>query len=142
ANLFYGTTENQIKLLKNQIVDAGISLGTVFLPAINDGIGFLGAIVEGAREGEGAAGLLADVLPSVAVALGAIVAVKAANALFEFADAAADSISKLSRTQLVIGGVVGAFLALDTALRAVTGEGLVERVVGLFTKTDKAAEAA
>lgn len=142
ANLFYGTTENQIKLLRNQIVDAGISLGNVFLPAINDGVGFLSDFVEAAAAGEGAAGLLADVLPSVAVALGAIVAVKAAFAIFEFAEAAASAVTKLSRTQLAIGGVVGAFLALDTALRAVTGKGLVERVVDLFNKTDKAAEAA
>lgn len=142
AELFYGTTENQLKLLKNQIVDAGISLGNVFLPAINDGIGFLGDFVEGAREGEGAAGLLADVLPSIAVALGAIVAVKAAFAIFELADAAADAAFKFSNMQLALGGIVGAFVALDTGLRAVTGEGLVERVVELFRKTDRAAQEA
>lgn len=138
----YATTASQIQILKNNLTDLGISIGTAVLPAINDVTGALTSMVTSAREGEGAFGAIADILPSLAAVLGAIVAIKVAKYLLDLAQAARTAAMGVSAAQLSMGGFVAAFIALDAGLRAITGDGLMERFVGLLDGADEAAKRA
>jgi len=136
------TTAAQLQILQNRIGDVGISVGQVLLPAINDAIG---AGIDFAGNLEVLVPLvsaLADILPSVTVALLALGTAIAAVKLAQFAASLPAIAANIKIGQLAFIGLAAAITAVDLALKQQTGAGLVDRIFGDVAKMEAAASAA
>ena len=132
------TTGAQLQIARNRITDVGIDLGTALLPVLVDAAMFTADWVERLE-------LLAPLLPTIATAVGALVAVLAVQRIIAFARGI-DTFGKAAKG-LVTGNaplliLVGAVTALDVALRAITGKGIIGTLSKLFEGNQTAAEGA
>lgn len=133
----YGTTASQIQILKNQVNDLGIELGTRLLPALNAIIGGIG----------GALQAFGDLPPFVQnmIALGAA-ATAASMVMPRLITNLGELAVALKGVNLAAVGVVGAIVAIaagvDEVLKRKTGDGLFAHIMGKADSNKRAREAA
>lgn len=98
----YATTASQLKILKNNLSDIGITIGTYVLPYVNKAISFLQKVIN----------KIAKVNPAILTAIGVIGALGVAFGAI---------LSTLGLVVTGIGGVITAFGAIKGAVLAVAG---------------------
>ncbi len=118
------TSAAQFQVLRNRVNDLGISVGDNLVPPLLSGATAFTGWIEALQ-------VLAPILPTVAAAVGALVAVLAAQKLLAFAQGII-AMSQAAGTAAIAGGpllaLIAGVVALDIALRAITGDGLLENV--------------
>lgn len=146
AEMFYGTTANQLEVTKNRMRDYGITIGDAVVPAllasVNTGADFVDTIadmVSALSPLTPVLGVMVDALPAIAIGIGAVVTGMAAAQLvtgisafvsgFQAADLALRHFGTTAlrfytgRTMLQIGEALksptAAFLGLAAAITAV-----------------------
>lgn len=158
----YSTTAAQLEILKNNLIDVGISIGNQVLPALNQS-------AAGAADLVDAADAIAPVLKSAAEAAliltGALVAIKAVQIAASFAantrevlalqGALANNLTTTQRAGAVfsnfgrtlatpVGAAIaltGAITALDIGMTAFTGQGILDTLRGTKQKAEEAQRA-
>lgn len=136
ASKRYETTASQISIMKNNLVDAGISLGSVFLPIINDGVKKVTEFADKlSGMGEGSLKAIAGTLAIVAVMSTALAGIgKVSNgisALIGFGSKLAGAFSGVGTAATAAGGTAAAGMSLPLIpiLAVVAG---IAAVIGIF----------
>jgi TP901 family phage tail tape measure protein len=134
------TFNARLKLAKNELSNAAITIGTQFLPAAEAAANGLGAFAGGLEKVNPGVFNLALAFAGVALALPKMIGLvdKAAHGLGLMEKSAHLSAGKMTGLALGIGAVV---VGIDLLLRKTTGHGLIETVFGDPARADHLAAA-